>query len=133
MVRGDLDTLILGCTHYPLLRDAIGRVVGDSVALVDSAEALAQTVNSSLGDEPTSGRPGRIVHFVTGDPLAFAHTSEVIGEVAGEVVPLPVTELIALQYSNHRPTQHAARFSRNAAMPSWASAASEFSDITSLA
>jgi glutamate racemase len=95
--RADIDTLILGCTHYPLLRDAIGRVVGDSVVLVDSAEALAQAVNGSMGAEPVSGRPGRIVHFVTGDPLAFAHTSQVIGEVEGEVVPLPVTELIALQ------------------------------------
>jgi hypothetical protein len=50
-----------------------------------------------MGADPPAGAPGRIVHFVTGDPLAFAHTSEVIGEVAGEVVPLPVTELIRLQ------------------------------------
>src|SRR5580692_5654956 len=98
--RADIDTLILGCTHYPLLRDAIGHVMGDSVALVDSAEALAQTVNGSMGAGPVSGRPGRIVHFVTGDPLAFAHTSQVIGEVEGEVVPLAVTELIALQRSS---------------------------------
>jgi glutamate racemase len=95
--RAGIDTLILGCTHYPLLHDAIQRAVGDAVTLVDSAEALAQTVNGSLGADPASGDPGRIVHFVTGDPLAFAHTSAVIGEVEGEVVPLPVTELIALQ------------------------------------
>jgi hypothetical protein len=44
-----------------------------------------------------SGPPGRIVYFVTGDPLAFGHTAAVIGEVQGEVVPLPVTELIDLQ------------------------------------
>jgi len=98
--RADIDTLILGCTHYPLLRDAIERLLGDSVALVDSGEALAQTVDGSMGAGPASDRPGRIVHFVTGDPLAFAHTSKVIGEVEGEVVPLPVTKLIALQYSN---------------------------------
>src|ERR1022692_2294313 len=95
--RAGIDTLILGCTHYPLLHDAIQRAVGDAVTLVDSAEALAQTVNGSLAADPASGDPGRIVHFVTGDPLAFAHTSAVIGEVAGEVVPLPVTELIRLQ------------------------------------
>lgn len=98
--RAEIDTLILGCTHYPLLHDAIQRVVGDSVALVDSAEALAQTVNGSMGpDSSASDAPGRIVHFVTGDPLAFAHTAAVIGEVQGEVVPLPVTELIRLQTS----------------------------------
>jgi len=95
--RAEIDTLILGCTHYPLLHDAIQRVAGDSVALVDSAEALAQAVNGSMDPEPAGGGAGRIVHFVTGDPAAFAHTAEVIGEVAGEVVPLPVTELIRLQ------------------------------------
>jgi glutamate racemase len=83
------------------LHDAIQRVVGDSVTLVDSAEALAQAVNgnldASVGADPVSSAPGRIVHFVTGDPLAFGHTAAVIGEVAGEVVPLPVTELIRLQ------------------------------------
>ena len=95
--RGETDTLILGCTHYPLLHDAIQRVVGDAVTLVDSAEALAQAVNGSIGAHPPAGNPGRIVHFVTGDPLAFAHTAAVIGEVEGQVVPLPVTELIGLQ------------------------------------
>jgi glutamate racemase len=92
-----MDTLILGCTHYPLLHDVIQRVVGDAVTLVDSAEALAQAVNGRVGADPVSGPGGRIVHFVTGDPLAFAHTAAVIGEVEGEVVPLPVTELIRLQ------------------------------------
>jgi glutamate racemase len=95
--RAAIDTLILGCTHYPLLHDAIQRVVGDSVTLVDSAEALAQAVNESMTADSPSNAPGRIVHFVTGDPLAFAHTAAVIGEVGGEVVPLPVTELIRLQ------------------------------------
>jgi glutamate racemase len=92
--RGEIDTLILGCTHYPLLHHAIQRIVGDAVTLVDSADALAQAVNGSIGADPAAGAPGRIVHFVTGDPLAFAHTAAVIGEVEGEVVPLPVTELI---------------------------------------
>ena len=95
--RAEIDTLILGCTHYPLLHDAIQRVVGPAVALVDSAEALAQAVNGTLGTDPPGGAAGRIIHFVTGDPVAFAHTAAVIGEVEGEIVPLPVTELIALQ------------------------------------
>ena len=86
--RGEIDTLILGCTHYPVLHDAIQRVVGDAIALVDSAEALAQAVNGRMGADLPAGDPGRIVHFVTGDPVAFAHTAAVIGEVAGEVVPL---------------------------------------------
>jgi len=38
----DVDTLILGCTHYPMLAEAIGRYMGDSVVLVDSGAATAR-------------------------------------------------------------------------------------------
>ena len=64
-------------------------------------EALALAVSGSMRTGPASGAPGRIIHFVTGDPLAFAHTAAVIGEVQGDVVPLPVTELIRLQRAAH--------------------------------
>lgn len=76
--RPDIDTLILGCTHYPLLRNAFQKVAGPNVKLVDSAEAIAETVSQAT---PTNGdaTPGRVVHFVTGDPAAFAHTARLMG------------------------------------------------------
>lgn len=43
-----VDTLVLGCTHYPLLCDAIGRVAGDGVTLVDSAQNCAAAVRDIL-------------------------------------------------------------------------------------
>ncbi|MFB3829607.1 MAG: glutamate racemase [Bryobacteraceae bacterium] len=89
--RADIDTLILGCTHYPLLRRVLQEVVGRSVILVDSAEATAEAVCRTMGPVPAGA--GRLLHFVTGDPLAFEHTARVIGEVEGEIVPLAVTEL----------------------------------------
>lgn len=46
-----VDTLVLGCTHYPLLRPAIGRLLGDSVTLVDSAENCATAVREMLTSE----------------------------------------------------------------------------------
>lgn len=98
----DLDTLILGCTHYPLLRGVIQRVVGDGVALVDSAEVTAEMVSAGLG-EVCGSEPGSIVHFVTGDPLAFQHTAQVIGEVEGRIIPLPVAELAGLEKPHHAP------------------------------
>lgn len=91
--RPEIDALILGCTHYPLLKDALQRVVGDAVKLVDSAEVTAETVSASLAPPPTCFAQGRVVHYVTGDPVAFAHTANVIGGVDGEIVPLPVTDL----------------------------------------
>lgn len=93
--RPAIDALILGCTHYPLLRDAIQRAVDGSVTLVDSAEATAEVVSRALEHEAHPAAKGRVVHFVTGDPVAFAHTAKVIGGVEGEIIPLPVTELAA--------------------------------------
>lgn len=92
--RPEIDTLILGCTHYPLLRDVLQRVVGDEVRLVDSAEVTAETVWAALGQPATRETRGTVLHFVTGDPVAFSHTAAVLGGVEGRVVPLPVTELM---------------------------------------
>jgi len=44
-----VDTLILGCTHYPLLRNVIQKAMGQGVALVDSAKEVATEVNKTLG------------------------------------------------------------------------------------
>jgi len=97
--RAPIDALILGCTHYPLLRAVLGRVAGPGVTLVDSAEATADAVCGGMEPDPLGVPAGRIVHYVTGDPLAFAHTARVIGGVEGEIVPLPISELTRLTQS----------------------------------
>ena len=48
--EADVDTLILGCTHYPVLKPAIGRFMGEDVVLVDSAEALADAAALKLSE-----------------------------------------------------------------------------------
>ncbi len=93
--RPEIDTLILGCTHYPLLRGVLQRAVGSGVQLVDSAEVTAETVSTAYEPPPRCPAAGRVVHFVTGDPVAFEHTAAVIGGVSGETIPLSVTELAA--------------------------------------
>ena len=45
----DIDTLVLGCTHYPLAREAIARVAGAKIHLVDSAENCALAVKICSG------------------------------------------------------------------------------------
>jgi len=50
LVECGVDTLILGCTHYPLLKKVIGRVMGRDVILVDSAEETALEVEHALSD-----------------------------------------------------------------------------------
>ncbi len=48
LLAENIDTLVLGCTHYPLARQAIGRAAGEKVTLVDSAENCALAVKSLL-------------------------------------------------------------------------------------
>ena len=44
----DIDTLILGCTHYPLIRSTVGRVMGDQVTLVNPAYETARELKGLL-------------------------------------------------------------------------------------
>jgi glutamate racemase len=53
-----VDTLVLGCTHYPLLRGAIAAVMGPEVILVDSAEAVAEVVAADLLRHGLARDPG---------------------------------------------------------------------------
>jgi glutamate racemase len=50
-LRTKVDTLVLGCTHYPILRDVIQQTVGDSVTLIDSGEATALEVDVLLKEK----------------------------------------------------------------------------------
>ncbi|MFZ0886859.1 MAG: glutamate racemase [Candidatus Binataceae bacterium] len=68
-----IDTLLLGCTHYPMLQDLIQRVVGSGVRIVDSASATAAAVRERLTAfklRRTDGR-GRQSFFVTEAPERF--------------------------------------------------------------
>lgn len=87
-----IDTLLLGCTHYPVLAPVIQRVVGPDVTLVSSAEVTADVVAAALGGDDASGS-GRVTHYVTGGVPAYQHTAEVISGVEGRVIPLDVTRL----------------------------------------
>lgn len=76
-----VDTLVLGCTHYPLLQEVIGRVMGMGVRLVDSAESTAEETrrllrrDSSLASE-SDDRRGEHHFFVTDAPEPFQAVAE---------------------------------------------------------
>lgn len=73
----DIDTLVLGCTHYPLLREAIANVAGPGVALVDSAEETARTVAETLSAHGLLNQhdtPGVHTFLVSDAPEGFART-----------------------------------------------------------
>jgi glutamate racemase len=78
-----IDTLLLGCTHYPLLRPIIAAIAGEHVAIVDSATATASALAELLsvnGLEAAAGSGGATVHrqLTTGDAGRF-------GKLAGRL------------------------------------------------
>ncbi|HEV2087304.1 MAG TPA: glutamate racemase, partial [Cryptosporangiaceae bacterium] len=74
--RAEVDTLVLGCTHYPLLAGVIGLVMGDGVTLVSSAEEAAKDVYRVLTAaellRPDDAPPPAHQFLSTGDPEPFA-------------------------------------------------------------
>lgn len=77
LLKNNIDSLVLGCTHYPLLKNLIAQVAGPSVRLIDSAEETARTVARELArlklDAP---KGGDVLHryFVSDAPERFEKT-----------------------------------------------------------
>lgn len=69
-----VDTVVLGCTHYPFLREPIGEVMGEGVEIVDSGEAVARQVErvlAQVGSGPGEGK-GDILLLTSGDARRIA-------------------------------------------------------------
>ncbi|HST19862.1 MAG TPA: glutamate racemase [Blastocatellia bacterium] len=74
-----VDTLVLGCTHYPLLRPVIEQVMGDHISYVDSGEAVADVVADMLSEQGllrTANQPRTEEFYVTDSDLYFRRVAE---------------------------------------------------------
>jgi glutamate racemase len=74
-----IDTLVLGCTHYPLLKPLLAEVAGPNIALVDSAEAMAERTAALLTDlnlHTLSRSQANYHYWVTDVPLRFQSIGE---------------------------------------------------------
>ena len=70
----NIDTLILGCTHYPLLKNAIANQFNKTTVLIDSADAVARAVQKQLSDFDllnNKDEKGSLFCFVTDIPMHF--------------------------------------------------------------
>jgi glutamate racemase len=79
LLRDDIDTLVLGCTHYPLLKPLLHEVVGADVELVDSAETVAAQTAALLADRGIANpgpAPREYRFFVTDVPQRFQQVGE---------------------------------------------------------
>jgi glutamate racemase len=74
LIAADIDTLVLGCTHYPLLKPLLREVLGPSVTLIDSAEETAAETARTLAAKNIAAEPSAdpTYRFVASDdPLMF--------------------------------------------------------------
>jgi len=98
--RSGVDTLVLGCTHFPMLSTAIGQVMGSGVEIISSAAETAREVADTLGRRGQLVDGNHQVHHrfaTTGDPTEFARLgSRVLGADIGEVESVELTELATL-------------------------------------
>ncbi len=72
-----MDTLILGCTHYPLLKSTIRRILGNGIKLVDSTQQVVKEVSQILQKEGRANNNPQVSRrhkfYVTDDPDEFAY------------------------------------------------------------
>jgi glutamate racemase len=79
MKRKDIDTLVLGCTHYPLLKGILAAVMGDGVSLIDSAIETAGEIETILENLSLLNRSGDNItreFYVTDSPEKFITVGE---------------------------------------------------------
>ena len=97
-IDASADVLVLACTHYPFLRDAIARVAGPDVRILDPAPAVAQQVKRIVVQQgsaraaaatlPTAASPPRRRFYTTGDRAQFER-------VASQLLGTPLTAAVA--------------------------------------
>lgn len=96
--HASIDTLVLGCTHFPALKDAIAHVVGADVSLVDSAATTAKVVEAALAEKGllnTINTLGKVTFLVTDGPERFCRVAR---NFFSEEVAAGAVELIDIQH-----------------------------------
>jgi glutamate racemase len=92
LLDAGIDTLVLGCTHYPLLKPVLQRVAGPDVILVDSAEVVAEIVAAGIETGGLAATHPPEHHFCVTDAGASFRT--LAGRILGEEVSLEWVEVV---------------------------------------
>jgi glutamate racemase len=86
MLRQGIDTVVLGCTHYPFVIPLIEQIVGPGVRVIDPAPAVARQVERLLEERglcQADGAAGSLEVLTTGEPSALA---DMLPRLLGEEV-----------------------------------------------
>ena len=87
------DTLILGCTHYPIIAEIISKVL-PGVTLINSGAEAAKKAVSILGKSKKTDLPARVSYFVSDDPTMFVSSASLFlgGEINGTVEKININD-----------------------------------------
>ncbi|MFA0441048.1 glutamate racemase [Vibrio sp. 10N.286.49.C2] len=91
-LNGCIDVAVLGCTHFPLLKEEIGVALGENVELIDSGEAIARRVECLLGDRVQYKKAGEMAMFCSAPPEEEAALNKAI-----QLLGFPPIQLFPLQ------------------------------------
>lgn len=72
---GDIDTLVLGCTHYPFARTQLQALLPTGVQIIDNGEPVARQTRRVLPDAATADAPGQVTLLCTGNPATLAQAA----------------------------------------------------------
>lgn len=89
MAEKGIDTLVLGCTHYPFLTPTIERIVGPGVKIIDPSPAVARQTQRVLAREgllSDAHRPGHYTFYTTGNPETFAALQKRLKALPGKTI-----------------------------------------------
>jgi len=93
----NIDTLVLGCTHYPILYEVIQKIMGDNVTLIDSGIAAARVVKEEIKKsdlENESGETGISKFYVSDIPTTFKNIAELfLGNPIAEIKKVTLESL----------------------------------------
>ncbi len=87
------DTLVLGCTHFPILADVLRSVLPPQVRIVDSAATTAQALVARMAPQPPATGPGTVRWLATDDAERFARVG---GRFFGAELSVGAVEIIDL-------------------------------------
>jgi glutamate racemase len=95
--EANVDTLVLGCTHYPVLKDVIHSVMGPDVRIVHSGKETAKAVKEFLEKEnlTTTKKKGKETYFVTDSPESFI-------EIGARILDRPINSVKPIKQIDFR-------------------------------
>ncbi len=87
LLDAGVDTVILGCTHFPAIKDIISDICGEDVILINSGEQAALKAARHLNENGLLGEGGKASYYVSDRPQSFAKTAEILlgSQLDGEV------------------------------------------------